>query len=393
MPSTTLGLYIHIPFCARKCGYCDFYSLAGADRAGMDAYLNALLRHMKETAAFTGKASSKSGGWMVDTIYLGGGTPSLFGARRAARLISAVRKLWQVSQSAEITMEGNPDSLDFKSLNLLRKAGVNRLSVGVQAVQPELLDALGRIHTAEQAADCIREARRAGFENISVDLMYGLPGQTADMLHESLKTVLSWNLQHLSLYGLKLEEGTPMHGLCPVLPDEDEQAAQYLAAVHYLEQNGFAQYEISNFSLPARQSRHNLKYWTLEPYIGFGPGAHSDFGGKRYSHVRDLDAYVRSLGSGDAVIDEFSVISPLERAGESIMLGLRTARGISGNDYTRLYKVSFDIIEKKLELLEKHGFSQRVGERWRLTPKGFLVSNRILSQLLESEVDREIVKL
>lgn len=392
MSSTTLGLYFHIPFCARKCDYCDFYSLTGAESKKMDAYLAALLRHMRETAAYTGKSSHKNGGWMVDTVYFGGGTPSLFGAARIDKLLSAVRKLWELSQSAEITVEGNPDSLDFKTLKRLRKAGVNRLSVGVQAVQPELLELLGRLHNAEQAADCVREARRAGFDNISADLMYGIPGQTPDMLSESLKAVLSWDVQHLSLYGLKLEEGTPLYGNVS-LPDDDEQAALYLASVLYLQQNGFEQYEISNFAKPSRQSRHNLKYWTLEPYIGFGPAAHSDFGGKRYSHVRDLDAYMSGVNGDAAVIDEMNRISPLERAGEYVMLGLRTARGISGNEYIRTYKVSLDIVEKKLELLEQHGYAQRMGERWRLTPKGFLVSNRILTELLGSEVDGDLLEL
>ncbi|MCL2031416.1 MAG: radical SAM family heme chaperone HemW [Oscillospiraceae bacterium] len=390
MPATTLGLYIHIPFCARKCAYCDFYSLGGADRLKMDAYFAALLRHMRETAVFTGKKAG-GGGWMVDSVYLGGGTPTLPGARRVVKLLSAARKLWQISQSAEITVEANPDTLDYKSLKTLRKAGVNRLSLGVQAVQTPLLETLGRVHSAEQAADCVREAQRAGFDNISVDLMYGIPGQTAEHLHDSLRAALSWNIQHLSLYGLKLEEGTPLYALEPPLPDDETQARQYLAAVDYLERHGFSQYEISNFSVPARQSRHNQKYWTLEPYIGFGPAAHSDFGGKRYSHARDLDAYIRNIEAGDAVVEEVDRIGPLERAGEYVMLGLRTVRGISGNEYTRLYKVSFDGIEKKLELLEKHGFARREGERWRLTAKGFLVSNRILSELLESEVDCELM--
>ena len=391
MTSTTLGLYIHIPFCESKCAYCDFYSLPGTDKAKIDAYLAALLRHMRETAEFTGIKSSKSGGWMVDSVYIGGGTPPVFGAQRIAKILKTVNKFWQVSQSAEITAEANPGSLDYKSLKLLRKAGVNRLSIGVQAVQAPLLEILGRAHTAEQAADCVRDAQRAGFDNIGVDLMYGIPGQTSEQLHDALRAALSWEVQHVSLYGLKLEEGTPLHALAPALPSDDAQAKQYLAAVDYLERHGFSQYEISNFSVPSRQSRHNYKYWTLEPYIGFGPAAHSDFGGKRYGHARDLDAYIRNIEAGEAVIEELNQISPLERAGEYIMLGLRTVQGISGNDYTRRYKVSFDLIEKKLELLAKHGFAQCQGERWRLTPKGFLVSNRILSELLESEVDRELI--
>lgn len=383
-----LGLYVHIPFCAQKCEYCDFYSLPGAGEPAMDGYLKALTSHMAETAAFTGK-STKGGGWTVDTVYFGGGTPTLFGAKRLKAALGAIFKLWNVSNSAEITLEGNPESLDAKLLKKLRKAGFNRLSVGVQSTHQAHLEVLGRRHTAEQAADCVREAKIAGFDNVGVDVMYGIPGQDAQALYETLKAIISWGVRHISLYGLKLEEGTPLYERRDSLsvPDDDEQALVYLAAVEYLEREGFTQYEISNFSKPDRQCRHNMKYWTLQPYIGFGPAAHSDFGGRRYAHVKSLEEYVSGISNGDAVISEMNVISPLDRAGEYIMCGLRTARGISGNEYVSNYKVSLDPVEKQLEKLSAHGFSKQEGGRWRLTPKGFLVSNRILSELLSTEVE------
>ncbi|MDR0249066.1 MAG: radical SAM family heme chaperone HemW [Oscillospiraceae bacterium] len=385
MNVNTLGLYIHVPFCASKCDYCDFYSLPGQSEDTRDKYVSAMLAHMKETAAFTGKAL-KNGGAAVDSLYFGGGTPPLLGVKRLRALLLAAKKLWSFSPAAEVTLEANPESLGFKEMKKLRALGVNRLSFGVQATQDELLRLLGRRHTGRQALSAIEDAFRAGFTNVGADLMYGIPGQTREALMSSLNAVIALKARHVSLYCLKIEENTPLarQGLAP--PPDDELADLYLAAVEHLRLAGYGQYEISNFSLPSYQSRHNLKYWNLGAYIGFGPSAHSDFSGKRYSNVPDLAAYVTGVLEGGEVVDEIAKISPPERAGEYIMLGLRTTRGISGNHYSREYKVSFDVIEKRLEALEKLGCSERDGERWRLTPKGFLVSNRILSELLDTPV-------
>ncbi len=394
--NNTLGLYIHIPFCAKKCAYCDFYSLTESSKQLMNDYIDAVIRHMKEAAEYTGKTASlkkaklaymaQRSDFVVDSIYFGGGTPSLLGVPRLKKLLSAIFKFWEVSNNAEITFEGNPESLEQKSLKKLKKAGFNRISIGVQAVQPELLEVLGRIHTVEQAADSVRAAQNAGFDNVSVDIMYGLPKQTAQMLADTVTSVASWGVQHISMYGLKLEENTPLYNARPVLPDDDEQMLMYLDMVELLRQKGYEQYEISNFAQPSRFSRHNMKYWILEPYIGFGAAAHSDFGGKRYGHVRSVSEYIEGVLKKDSVIAEMEEISPIERAGEYVMLGLRTARGISGNEYTRRYKVNFDILEKKLERLKKYELAVQEGDRWRLTAKGFLVSNRILTELLESPV-------
>ena len=382
--NTNLGLYIHIPFCAKKCDYCDFYSLTGADDKLMNRYAAALISHIEETARFTGK-SAKGRGLSVETVYFGGGTPTLFGASRLSKVLGALQKHYDFAASSEITLEANPGTVTFKELKKLRKAGFNRISFGVQAVQPELLKALGRIHTAEQAADAVRDAQKAGFDNISVDLLYGLPGQTAEMVTESLQSVFTWKVQHISFYGLKLEEGTPLHALQPELPSSDEQADVYLAAVELMREKGFEQYEISNFALRSYLCRHNMRYWTLDPYIGLGPAAHSDFGGRRYANIKDVKAYIEGVSTGGAVIEDGQTVTlPLvERAGEYIMLGLRTVRGISSNEYTRLFKASFDSLEKKLEQCAKWELAERQGDRWRLTPKGFLVSNRIIGELLD----------
>jgi oxygen-independent coproporphyrinogen-3 oxidase len=253
-------------------------------------------------------------------------------------------------------------------------------------MRQDLLTTLGRSHTPEQAADAVRDAADAGFTNISVDLMYGIPGQTRAQLTETLRAVCTWRITHVSLYGLKLEPGTPLAADEPVLPKEDEQADMYLSAVELLGREGLKQYEISNFARQGYICRHNYKYWTLEPYIGFGAAAHSDFGNKRYGFVKDARAYIDGVRDSESLIEEMQQVPMAERAGEYIMLGLRTVNGVSGNEYTRLFRASFDGIEYKLTRCAKWGLAQSEGDRWRLTPKGFLVSNQIIGELLDTTV-------
>ena len=267
-----LGLYIHIPFCKAKCAYCDFYSLAHSEEK-MDAYTAALLRHLEEVAP-------RAAGMQVDTVYFGGGTPSYLGASRLARLLQAVQRRYNVVRDAEITLEANPDSAgDWKALRTLRRAGFNRLSLGLQSTDDALLRRIGRIHTYEQVQQAVTAARRAKLTNLSLDLIYGLPGQTMEDWQRTLADAVALAPEHVSCYGLKLEEGTPLWQQRQqlTLPDDDAQADMYLYAVAALEEMGYAQYEISNFARPGRESRHNLKYWRMQEYAGFGPGAHSDF--------------------------------------------------------------------------------------------------------------------
>ena len=281
-----LGLYIHIPFCRSKCAYCDFYSLAGAEER-MDDYCRALERHLAEVAP---QAECHK----ADTVYFGGGTPSYLGAERLCRLLGSIRKLYKVDKHAEITLEANPDSAtDRKALKRLRKAGFNRLSLGVQSMDDALLQAIGRIHTRQQVQEAVAAARKAGFKNLSLDLIYGLPGQTMEGWEKTLSDAVGLHPEHLSCYGLKLEEGTPLYRRQGELtfPDEDMQADMYLYTVEFLKQCGYEQYEISNFAKPGFASRHNLKYWLMQEYAGFGPGAHSDFGNVRYGYARDLERF------------------------------------------------------------------------------------------------------
>ncbi|GAA6520762.1 radical SAM family heme chaperone HemW [Lawsonibacter asaccharolyticus] len=383
-----LGIYIHIPFCRSKCDYCDFYSLAGREDR-MDAYQKALLAHIRETAPL-------AQGIPVDTVYFGGGTPSWYGARRIQELLSALSKLFQVEKDAEITVEANPDSVDLRALRRLRKAGVNRLSLGMQSGCPQELESVHRPHTVRQVDEAVAAARKAKLNNVSLDLIYGLPGQTMDSWKATVEHALSLIPQHLSCYGLKVEEGTPLARRAAegeILPDDDQQADLYLWTVGRLERAGYPQYEISNFAKPGYESRHNLRYWLTQPYIGFGPGAHSDFGGRRYSFVRDLDRYIDGVLKGGEIIDSEELIPQRERGGEYLMLRLRTAQGIEEWEYRSAYFMDFAPLETRLRQFQAQGWAEQAGGRWRLTPKGFLVSNQLIGDLLERQEESSLDQL
>lgn len=383
-----LGIYIHIPFCRSKCDYCDFYSLAGReDRMG--DYQKALLAHLKETAPFAKE-------YQVDTIYFGGGTPSFYGSKRIAELVAAVRRLFHVTRDVEITMEANPDSVDQRSLLKLRRAGVNRLSLGVQSACEEELRSLHRPHTFQQAKAAVAAAKGAKLKNISLDLIYGLPGQDCDSWHATVEAALALEPEHLSCYGLKVEDGTPL--ACRVaagesLPDDDQQADCYLWTVSRLAQDGYYQYEISNFARAGFQSRHNLKYWLGKPYLGFGPGAHSDFGERRYAFGRDLEGYISGVLSGGSIVSENELIPKRERGSEYLMLRMRTVRGIEEWEYRREYYMSFEPIEQKLIEFERMGWAVRQDRRWHFTPQGFLLSNQLIGVLLEAQEKASFVEL
>ena len=363
-----LGLYIHIPFCKAKCAYCDFYSLAHSEEK-MDAYMAALLRHLEEVAP-------RAAGMQVDTVYFGGGTPSYLGAARLCRILQTVLRRYDVARDAEITLEANPDSAgDWKELRKLRRAGFNRLSLGVQSTDDALLRRIGRVHTYEQVQQAVMAARKAKFTNLSLDLIYGLPGQTMENWQRTLADAVALGPEHLSCYGLKLEEGTPLwqQRQTLTLPDDDAQADMYLYAVDFLAQHGYEQYEISNFCRSGRESCHNSRYWALSEYLGFGPGAHSDFGGERFALARDLDAYL----AGHTVYSERSAPSARERGTERVMLALRTTRGVAADTLP-------EAARRILRNCEAHGLAHLSGGFYALTPRGFLVSNAILVDLLET---------
>lgn len=379
-----LGLYIHIPFCAQKCIYCDFYSLSDA-AARMDDYCAALCAHLDETAA-TAKNH------VVDTIYFGGGTPTFFGAARLIRILRCIEKKYAVAKGAEITFEANPESArDVGELKKLRRAGFNRISLGMQSASDETLKTLGRIHSADDVKEAVAAARKAKLKNVSLDLIYGLPSQTMDHWLSDLNAAIALAPEHISCYGLKVEEGTPLHRDAAqyTLPDDDAQADFYLAAVELLAKNGYKQYEISNFAKEGFLSRHNYKYWKLDEYAGFGPGAHSDFGGVRYAYVRDLAAYIDGVTRGTDIIAEREVIDPRDRDTEYLMLGLRTSEGICPAEFERRYRYRFAPLTPLLERYARAGLAVLENDHWHLTPKGFLVSNQIIGALLQAHGDEK----
>ena len=375
---TPLGIYIHVPFCRSKCQYCDFYSLTTKDSKLMDSYLEAICAHIKE-------AGPLAPNHLVDTVYFGGGTPSLFGAEGMSAILSMLRKSFDVSDSAEITFEANPDSVTDRLLRRLRSEGFNRISLGIQSDNDAMLKKLGRPHSYLQAVDAVNRARKLGFRNISVDLMYGLPGQTQSDWLKTLRNVLSLQPEHISCYGLKVEEGTPLYDYkdCCNLPDDDAQADMYLAAVDALRKHGYRQYEISNFCRRGHVSRHNLKYWSGGEYLGFGPDASSDFAGRRFTAIRDLHGYISGIKNGGEVLREVMEVAPRERAAEYLMMRLRTTSGLNPTEYEKQFLLPFAPLEAYLEKCKENDLANLTFDgRWHLTPTGFLLSNTIISDLL-----------
>ena len=371
-----LGIYVHVPFCRSKCQYCDFYSLTTKDSKVLDGYTQAVCTHIRETAPLAEE-------YQVDTIYFGGGTPTYYGAEGVATILNTIRKSFRVSDTAEITFEANPDSVSDKLLRKLYAHGFNRVSLGIQCDDDEILKRLGRPHTYAQAVTAVEKIRKAGFKNLSVDLMYGLPGQNLEAWEATVKNVLQLKPEHISCYGLKVEEGTPFYELEDILnlADDDMQADMYLSAIRILRDAGYRQYEISNFCKKGQVSRHNLKYWNLDPYLGFGPNASSDFGGQRFTILRDLQGYVEGIRTGGQVLQDVQQVLHRERAGEYLMMRLRTTGGIDPREYEQRYSLPFAPLEAALQ--RQQGLAEKTFDgRWHLTPKGFLVSNSILSDLL-----------
>lgn len=368
-----LGLYLHVPFCDEKCPYCDFYSLRG-DGALMDRYVEAAKTALARWSAVHDRQQ-------VKTVYFGGGTPNLLGAERLAALLGQVERSFDLAAAAEITLEANPTHVDKPFFRAVRQAGFNRLSMGLQSADPEELKLLGRRHSPEDAAQAVEAARSAGFANISLDLMLGLPGPAGisrEKLGRSIRFAAGLGVEHISCYLLKVEEGTPFAARGVQVPDGDQAVEQYLFCVEELEKQGYFQYEISNFARPGRESRHNLVYWHGEEYLGFGPGAHSFYGGKRFFYPRDLDAFL----SGNAPVSDGEGGGFFEYA----MLNLRLAEGLRRDRCRERFgpqgERCFDAAQERAKKCPPH-LVRADSERICFTPEGFLVSNTLLLKLLE----------
>ena len=369
-----LGLYIHIPFCRTKCLYCDFCSFVSRDEQQREAYVGALLREIEARGTKD---------YSVDTVYFGGGTPSLLSAEQIGRILGEIKESFNVSPDAEITLECNPMTVSDgdKYFKELRALGVNRLSLGVQSAVDGELKLIGRRHSFEEAKATFLAARGAGFENISVDLMLGIPSQTFDSLRASANQVIKLAAEHISIYSLQLEEGTPLYRMRErySLADDDTAADMYELVVKMMKDAGYRHYEISNFARGGRESKHNSKYWRLDEYLGLGLAAHSDFGGKRLENTRDMERYL-----GGEWLQAASDISNSEREFEFLMLGLRTADGISKSEFLARFGVDFDEkYGKKVEKFKKMGYFCEKGDALALTESGFEVSNAILTEILD----------
>ncbi|MDR1217700.1 MAG: radical SAM family heme chaperone HemW [Oscillospiraceae bacterium] len=375
-----LGVYVHIPFCASRCAYCGFYSTAGRDKL-MPDYQYALLRHIREYAP-------QLDGYIVDSVYFGGGTPSYYGSGRLVSLFNALKKHGHVLRSAEVTAEVNPDSITKEDVQALYRAGFNRLSVGVQSANDSVLKSLGRRHDFARAEEAVRDAREAGFKNISIDLIYGLPSQKRDDWADTLSRALALKPEHISCYGLTIEEGTQLYVFkdSPFLPSDDEQADMYLYTVETLSRFGYKQYEVSNFARRGFESVHNLKYWLGGEYLGFGAAAHSFIGGRRYGIVSDLERYSEGILYDKSIIETSEELSDFEKAGEYLMLRLRTVYGISESEYYEIYHCDMDRILSRLRYFESNGWAERHDDNWRFTPTGFLLSNTLIGQVLEEQM-------
>ncbi|MCL2249546.1 MAG: radical SAM family heme chaperone HemW [Oscillospiraceae bacterium] len=377
-----VGIYVHVPFCKSKCAYCNFYSLpesACSDEL-IQSYQGAVIKHIEEYSA-------QLDGYLIDTVYFGGGTPSHLGTGRLIAILNILKKSGHVLLDSEITVEINPGSISKEDLSKLRKAGFNRLSIGVQSADDEALKNLGRTHTFADAEEAVKDARAAGFNNISVDVIYGLPSQTKDSWERTVQLIAGLKAEHISCYNLKIEEGTGLYEYkdSPFLPDEDIQADMYLYAVDILARYGYKQYEISNFARRGFESKHNIKYWLGDDYIGFGPAAHSYVERCRYSFTEDVEQYIEQVKTGKRIVEHDEQMSDFENAGEYLMLRLRTVHGISEEEYYDIYRLKMDLVLELLKKYEESGWATFKDGRWRFTPKGFMVSNALIGEILEAQ--------
>ena len=386
-----LSLYIHVPFCTVKCAYCDFNSYAGLEPLTGD-WLGAALRELELWSAH---ATRQAAGRGVATIFIGGGTPSLLEGEQVARLLDTARRCFAVAPDAEITLEANPESVRVERMRDYRVAGVNRVSMGVQSLDADELRFLDRLHSAERAEQAFSEIRAAGFDNVNLDLIYGLPQQRFATWRSTLERVAAWRPEHLSCYALTVEEGTPLAARVAagavVEADPDVVAEISAWTARRLSEAGYAHYETSNYALPDRECRHNLNYWRCGDYIGVGPGAHGCFAGRRYSVARRPAAYIRKLASGASgpsglpspAIEDAEPITEIDALVDALTLGLRLAEGVDEEALKRRYPDAYGRIEAVVEWAVGAALAEREGGRLRLTERGQAVANEVFVRLVE----------
>jgi len=373
-----LSLYVHIPFCVRKCGYCGFYSTQYSTRSA-DEFISCL-EH--DAASYRSDFTHR----LFTSIYIGGGTPTVFSLGQLERIVNIIREYFPIVDDVEFTVEANPNTVTSEKLLLLLKLGVNRLSLGVQSFSDDVLRILGRLHTSGQAVDAFRLARDAGFGNIGVDLIFGIPGQTDDHWKETLDATIALKPEHVSAYSLSLDKGSQWQREAEAgrfsLPDEEVAAAMYEYAVQTLRCAGYGQYEISNYSLPGFECRHNMNYWERGEYLGLGPGAWSFVLGKRYSTIADTAEYSRRVTSGRTSVDVHEIVGLEQSAREIVLLRLRTMKGLDLRRFGREYGPDLLLrLERNAVPLRERGLLHTSEGRLRLTDRGILLSDEALARL------------
>jgi len=387
----TLGVYIQVPFCASKCSFCNFSSRVERSSA-FDTYCNALIQEIDRLRQSYEPAATAVLALPVDTLYMGGGTPSLLGVERLQRILRAIEGRLRVGSSPEFTLEVTPGSADGHFLERVQALGVNRLSIGAQSFDDRELSAIGRLHSADDIRGLVQRARGAGFENVSLDLIAGLPYQTRESWRRSLDRAAGLRPEHMSVYLFEVDEKSRLgrevlrHGHryhAAAVPDEEFMAEAYETARAFLASTGYAQYEISSFALSGRESRHNRKYWRLEPYVGIGAGAHSFDGACRWANETSVEAYEAKLGGGESPIVEFRALTDSEQIEEFFFLGLRERRGVDLALARRRWGgTRVAIPAERVSTLVREGWLEQSADQVRLSGRALLVSNEVFQQFL-----------
>ena len=380
-----LELYIHIPFCVKKCAYCDFLS-GPAGEETIERYVDALIREIHQYELMAQFQT-------VVTIFFGGGTPSILTGEQMKRILKELRKVFLISQDAEITIEANPGTVTKEKLEAYKEAGIGRISFGLQSVNDEELKQLGRIHTFDQFLESYHLAREAGFQNINVDLISAIPKQTVESWEHTVKTILALSPEHISAYSLIIEEGTPFYELYKEggakeedLPDEEEERKIYEMTEVWLKEAGYSRYEISNYAKKGYECKHNLGYWDRKPYLGIGLGASSFLTHYRYNHTRDLDTYLTYSQDLFKIQADREDLTEEEQMEEFVFLGLRKMEGISKEKFYQDFgKTLEDCYGKNKERLISQGLLEEEGDAIRLTKKGIDISNYVFAELLYIE--------
>lgn len=384
MKKRNLELYLHIPFCVKKCDYCDFFSASGTPKEQAD-YVSAMIQEIQSYQELSGE-------YEVQTIFLGGGTPSLLTPEQIEKIFTTIYHIFSVNENAEITMEMNPGTVDIEKLRAMKAAGVNRLSIGLQSAQNEELKMLGRIHTYEEFLETWKLTEQAGFKNRNIDLMSALPGQTMESYKDTLSKVLALEPEHISAYSLILEEGTVFYDWYEKgkldrgawkLPSEEEEYAMGELTIQRLAEAGMHRYEISNYAKSGKECRHNLGYWDRVEYLGIGAGSSSLIKGERFDHIRDRKAYIEKIRNGESILIDREILSVESQMEEFMYLGLRKIEGVSRTDFQNYFgKNVDDVYGEILDKLEEEQLLEFSGDRIRLTHRGMDVSNCVLAEFL-----------